>query len=558
MPSITRSYFWLVTLSVSALAFGLASLGSGGPTRSDLRPIKASTVLVQASTGLDLLARNPLALPPSVPLSKQHALPSDQRQQFHFLVPHSMFDDGGLVLVLPVAGGKVNIFANGVPVSQSKEQAHTGPGLSSENIVALLPQKTLGADVAVIDLILAPNNSDIGIPSIWLGPKSSYEAAIAWMARWHGNLRFFPIVTAVLALLSGCVGLSMHGDRLVFVGALAGGAGLGSWLTGTIFRPEWASFGVFIGIVLLGIGAAMSIAGGLRQKNIAGAIVVGGALASLGGTVIGLVLTFVDVIMMAPVHSAYLATTLHGPWLGLALPIFVASNIRQMTHTLALARADKARLASLIEKQEADLQLSLRDRAVAEERQRFVRDIHDGIGGQLLSLLTRVRMGRVGIEDVASEIQEGISDLRLVVDSLDSVGSNLDEALSNFRIRAAQQLDAVGIQLRWDQPTGLNHLTLDARDLLNLYRILQEALSNCVRHSGAKMFAVAIDKRASGPGLVFVIGDDGRGFDPKVIARGQGLNSMSARAKQIGALLSLEPMSETTGSRIVIDWPFKP
>ena len=71
----------------------------------------------------------------------------------------------------------------------------------------------------------------------------------------------------------------------------------------------------------------------------------------------------------------------------------------------------------------------MQDQAILEERQRFTRDIHDGIGGQLVSLLLRARRGKLGKNEMIQEIQSGINDLRLIVDSMDHVGDDLSSAL---------------------------------------------------------------------------------------------------------------------------------
>jgi len=123
--------------------------------------------------------------------------------------------------------------------------------------------------------------------------------------------------------------------------------------------------------------------------------------------------------------------------------------------------------------------------AVLEERQRMMRDIHDGIGGQLLSLMLRVRSGNLNPDETARGIKQSLSDLRLVVDSADHLGGDLMSALATFRSRAQQQLAAAGIRLEWTFTDDLSGRFQSTSKTLDLYRFMQEAVTNIVRHSNA-------------------------------------------------------------------------
>jgi signal transduction histidine kinase len=234
-------------------------------------------------------------------------------------------------------------------------------------------------------------------------------------------------------------------------------------------------------------------------------------------------------------------------------PVLLLADGRRYFRALSTAKAEIAAQQVVIAEQKAALEEQIRVKAVVEERQRFVRDMHDGVGGHLFSLLMRVRTKKVGLGEVEGEIQRGLDDLRLVADSLDNVGNDLDTALATFRNRAKQQLDTVGIALKWNQPEGLAGPSWDARQILSLYRLLQEAVSNAARHSGAQ--AVAIDLRSSsGTDLKIVIADDGRGFTVDQIEGGKGLGNMRKRAEALGGLMEITSEA-TEGTRIEISFP---
>ena len=185
--------------------------------------------------------------------------------------------------------------------------------------------------------------------------------------------------------------------------------------------------------------------------------------------------------------------------------------------------------------QETALHLQISEKAVLQERQRFVRDIHDGIGGQLLSLLLRARSGMLEMTDVEYELQRGLADLRLVVDAMDQVGSDLEGALAVFNTRSRQQLEAVNISLEWKQAEELGPYSLSARQILILYRIMQEAVSNSVRHSQADRLEVSVHPAHDTRALEITISDNGKGFDMTQNAMGKGVQNMRTRAAQLGA-----------------------
>ena len=205
-----------------------------------------------------------------------------------------------------------------------------------------------------------------------------------------------------------------------------------------------------------------------------------------------------------------------------------------------------------IEAKSAALEQEMRRSAILEERQRLARDMHDGIGGQLVSLLARVRTRKISLDQMEEELVGGLSELRLLVDSLDAVGESLTEAMASFRSRIRPQTEAVGMMLTWTQPDDLDIEAHDPRWILNLYRLLQEAVTNAVRHSRGDRLTVRIERRGE-RGLSIGIEDNGAGFDPDVVARGKGLSNMSVRADQLGAALRWERPVSGVGTAVRID-----
>lgn len=185
------------------------------------------------------------------------------------------------------------------------------------------------------------------------------------------------------------------------------------------------------------------------------------------------------------------------------------------------------------------------------ERERIVRDMHDGVGSQLLGMLLLARAGRLPPERLVPELENSVEDLRLIVDSLDPGGRNLETALGELRARVRARCEAAGITLGWscrfDDATSLSPAAS-----LHLLRAAQEMLSNAIRHSGGHR--VDFELIAAAGQLALSVRDDGKGFDPAHPPRvGRGLNNLRARAQQLGGQLQVS--AATPGTRLRLEVP---
>lgn len=171
--------------------------------------------------------------------------------------------------------------------------------------------------------------------------------------------------------------------------------------------------------------------------------------------------------------------------------------------------------------------LFLREQAHQEERHRIMRDMHDGMGSNLMSMLLAARRGKVDAGSVARGIQTVIDEMRLMIDSMDSVGESLASALVLFRERAQARVSEAGFGFEWSDESGGHLPELDARQVLQVFRILQEAITNAIKHSDGN--AVRVVVRSAELQVI----DNGSGFEgPR--HGGRGLDNMEARARSIG------------------------
>lgn len=181
------------------------------------------------------------------------------------------------------------------------------------------------------------------------------------------------------------------------------------------------------------------------------------------------------------------------------------------------------------------------ERAMLDERQRVMRDMHDGLGAQLSGLMLMAGRPETLPQQLQMQVRSAIDELRLVVDAMAPFDGNLSTLLGNLRPQLEQRLALSHIWLRWAvddlppaggfTPEGLQHLR----------RLLLEAATNVARHSGASeaVFSASV----SGAQLRLSLADNGRGFDADGPAAGNGLRNMRWRAHALGGELnfSTEP-----------------
>jgi signal transduction histidine kinase len=176
-----------------------------------------------------------------------------------------------------------------------------------------------------------------------------------------------------------------------------------------------------------------------------------------------------------------------------------------------------------------------REQTLVAERQRLMSDMHDGLGSSLMSSLVMVERGSASPAEVATVLRDCIDDLKLAIDSLEPAGSDLVSLLGIVRYRLGRRLERAGLRLDW-RVTDLPALPwLDSMATLEVLRILQEALTNVVKHSGAA--TVVVETASSATEVIVRVLDDGRGFDPVSARRkrgARGLLNLERRAAKLG------------------------
>jgi signal transduction histidine kinase len=223
--------------------------------------------------------------------------------------------------------------------------------------------------------------------------------------------------------------------------------------------------------------------------------------------------------------------------------------------SLSQAESVKEELATRVAEREQELAASYdqlrkleREHAATEERQRIMQDMHDGVGSQLLSTLVMVERGTATQKDMVILLQECLDDMRLAIDSLSPDDPDLLSVLGNFRFRMESRFKGMGINLHWRSHAMPDSLDVAPHAGLQVLRIMQEALTNVLKHSEARN--VEVDLAFSTDELRITIADDGVGFSAEDKPAGRGLGNMHLRAKKIGATLVVDQRPSGTVLRL--------
>lgn len=200
--------------------------------------------------------------------------------------------------------------------------------------------------------------------------------------------------------------------------------------------------------------------------------------------------------------------------------------------------------------------------AQEEERRRIARELHDEAGQLLTSLLVGLRTLEHA-RDLADVKEQGNRLREITARTIDEVGRlarglhpmvlddhGLGVALSRY-VSEYVKTHNITVDL---QLTELDSSSLSAAVQVGLYRIVQEALTNVAKHSGAKAVNIKFVRLARA--LEVAIADDGCGFDANTVAVSShrlGLQSMKERAAMLGGSVSFA--SRRKGTKILVRVP---
>jgi len=236
----------------------------------------------------------------------------------------------------------------------------------------------------------------------------------------------------------------------------------------------------------------------------------------------------------------------------------LAEAFNAMTEALALADRERRESEQLRTRYVADV-----IRVQEEERRRVALELHDSTSQSLTALLIGLR--NLAENNGEASLKNHAEDLRKqVVDTLDEVNRLARQlrpaALDDLGLQAALQHHITDAQNRYQLHIdflmyGIASERLPAELETNIYRIVQEALTNIARHAGAATASVLIEKRSNS--IRIIVEDDGKGFDPAPTAsagKSLGLRGIEERARLFGGKMTIESVPEQ-GTSLFVELP---
>lgn len=383
----------------------------------------------------------------------------------------------------------------------------------------------------------------------------------AWRAVYHLCTGGFVVVMALFMLqLAGWQrrrltrALVAYGalGPLIFL-ALGEGQAAQAWTAG-------------LGVVGLGM-AGVALAAAWRQRTLetaalAGAVLLGfvaglhdQAVATRAGWLLGALPGWGEHRLFLLHHAANLLLLVMGVLLARrfvrSLNAVEAANRTLEARVLAREReiaSNYRRIASLE-----------REQAATDERQRIMRDLHDGLGSQLFTSLSRAERGHLQAGDMADSLRSAIDQMRVAIEALAAEEQDFEAAFGNFRCRWDARLRESGLQTRWqielpESAAASARPLLAPHDALQLLHIIQEALTNVLKHARAQSVTVRLVLRSDG--LVVDVDDDGAGLADGSSSSGRGRANMRRRAQHLAG--QIEWLALPRGTRVALRAPWRP
>jgi signal transduction histidine kinase len=218
-----------------------------------------------------------------------------------------------------------------------------------------------------------------------------------------------------------------------------------------------------------------------------------------------------------------------------------------MAYIVRLDRQTRARYIELARSRRALRQLSARLVDAQEtERRAISRELHDEVGQTLGALLVDIGRLSATLSGERPEVKEQVDNLKSVAERTFQSVRNIalllrPSMLDDLGLAAALEWQGREVSRRSEIEVSVESESVP-EDLpdeykISIYRLVQEALNNAVRHSGARNAKVVVERLAES--IVVRVTDDGRGFEP-VRSRGMGILGMEERVKRLGGTLRVE------------------
>jgi signal transduction histidine kinase len=385
---------------------------------------------------------------------------------------------------------------------------------------------------------------------IWLQiePRVLLPSTNAWFALPILMLLWFTIFSAFfIHRLPGCGGPRPRWERVMVIFGL-----VSSLVLMITYSVEFQIFVLTPGILVIGASIAWRLVEAVRRRpTFEARLWLLGATTCVG---VGVHDELIDLYLMyGSLH--YLTFTV-----SIVLIVVGLTTLSRISRALTEAETLNRELESRVAAKGAELERNYQalrsleqERLLSAERERMTRDMHDGIGGQLIHALSVIE-GKPQFQPLESILRGSLDDLRLIIDAVDPSGGDLVVVLASFRARNERRVREAGLLFEWQMSDLPLLAEFGPNKALQLLRILQEATTNVIRHAGAARLTVRTSTIADdgrGARIVVDVIDDGVGY-PQDAKDGRGLGNMRRRAASLGGTLELTSGPEGSRVRLVL------
>ena len=572
-------------LAILAITLALAA----APYWLSLPPPAGTPPLTHASFSLDGESEQPVTLPHRWPRSAAFG-PAESIYRLVVELPAAR----PLYLLIPAAQHVLTARLDGRPLLGEEDEPWGEPAIGSTYALRLPPSD--GAS-GVLEITLSRESG--GIPGylsqLYLADEAAFRD-MRWLWNLAGGLGRTTMIglQALMVLGIATVWLARRHDPIFGWLFLLSASSLAYALAGSSF-PAYVSAGhptLVLALASFGpmvLGLAMAIVGKARPAWVricvvalpsalaagfaAGvlspfAVALASAVSAIGGHLIAGSLLARNAIRNRAWDQALLAAPfLLVGWYGLrdvgiitglvdggmllgskARPLTTAAVLvllmRRLAQSLDELDGVNETLRHRLAAREAELsELHAKERvrtaqaALEEERERLMRDLHDGLSGHLVSIIALSEADSGNPQAIERAARAALDDLRLVVNSLDLDDGDLLPALAGLRERLEPQLRRLGFELDWSMENLPPVSGVTPGNALSILRILQEGITNALKHGASPRIAVEGSGSAAGQAVLSVRNGTG---DLSAPGRGHGIGNMKRRAEALGGSVRLD------------------
>lgn len=194
------------------------------------------------------------------------------------------------------------------------------------------------------------------------------------------------------------------------------------------------------------------------------------------------------------------------------------------------------------------------------ERGRVARDLHDGLGGLLAGVkmdISKMGSHATTLENVQQQLQSLSDQLDGSINELRNVARNMmPEGLIKFGLVAALKDFCEGLDHQKTrivfQSYGLNDADMASTSQITIYRIIQELVTNALKHANAS--DILVDCIQENNSITITVEDNGSGFNPNArLTNGMGLSNVETRVNYLNGKLDIQS-SKKTGTTVTIQF----